>query len=115
MGEKSCGIQGSPCASPGACPGAVGLLGSDRGQCSITGTAWREPHAGRDKRHRSSPQQGFKGPNLLSQAAAASEAVSEAYKHVSTIGQVISIEQWIWFCRDVEHNRFNNNWKALAV
>lgn len=50
-----------------------------------------------------SPQQGFKGPNLSSHAAAASEAVSEAYKRVSPVGQIISIELWIWFCRDVEH------------
>lgn len=54
--------------------------------------------------HHSSPQQRFKVPKTLSQTAAASEAVSEAYKLVSTVEQIISIEQWIWFRGDVEHN-----------
>lgn len=54
--------------------------------------------------HHSSPQQGFKVPNPLSQTAAACEAVFEAYKRVSTVEQIISIEQWIWFHKDVQHN-----------
>lgn len=71
--EKARGIQGSPCVSPGA----AGPLGSGHRQNSITGPAWREPCAGWNKQGSITVQQhGFKVPDLLSQTAAASEAVS---------------------------------------
>lgn len=96
--EKAHGIQGSPCLS-WPWPGAVGPAGlwprpAQHHWPSLVGAL-----AGCNKQGISKAQQHpFKVPNLASQTAAASEAVCEAYKHANTVGQIISIEQWIWFC-----------------